>query len=170
MDKRGRPRVYHGLGDGHTKRCTRCKLSKPESEFSRNCSSPDGLRYQCKDCDHKKYIDRKSGIKPCPPALRKAKKCNKCFIIKMLHDFHSNKKSPDGHAYSCIECHKAERESTKLVYNNDTYPDTFLPIKEAATRKLIVLYEQRFECLYNNKLTIHSPADEALECLERNGL
>lgn len=33
------------------KPCSKCKLSKPISMFSRNKNNKDGLKFQCKDCD-----------------------------------------------------------------------------------------------------------------------
>ena len=36
------------------KRCNRCKLVKPLSEFGRNKNTKDGLLYYCKDCGRKR--------------------------------------------------------------------------------------------------------------------
>ncbi len=33
------------------KRCTKCEIEKPKSEFSKNCTYKEGLKYSCKDCD-----------------------------------------------------------------------------------------------------------------------
>lgn len=33
-----------------TKKCSKCKIEKPKSEFSKNSRSKDNLRSQCKEC------------------------------------------------------------------------------------------------------------------------
>jgi hypothetical protein len=35
------------------KKCSRCKIVKPRSTFSRASKEPDGLQYHCKECDAK---------------------------------------------------------------------------------------------------------------------
>jgi len=35
-----------------TKTCSRCKMAKPVSDFSKRSQSKDGLHYLCKDCKH----------------------------------------------------------------------------------------------------------------------
>ena len=45
------------------KRCTKCKIKKPESKFYPNKKSPDGLETQCKECrkvnnDKRKHLKR----------------------------------------------------------------------------------------------------------------
>lgn len=37
------------------KTCTRCRLTKPASEFSKDSRGKDGLQGWCKDCGHKHY-------------------------------------------------------------------------------------------------------------------
>ena len=133
------------------KLCTKCKKRKPESQFSVNRLEKDGLRYQCKQCDHNDYVRRRKNksinFKPCPPALRKAKPCSQCHIIQMLYHFNRNAKSPDGHDYTCKACIRAERNNPKLAYKEDSCPAEFRPISERRTRKQIKLYEKRFAVL-----------------------
>lgn len=40
------------------KECSRCHRELPESEFSKNISTKDGLQFWCKSClnDYKKYV------------------------------------------------------------------------------------------------------------------
>lgn len=38
------------MGSVNTKVCTKCGVEKPHSDFSKYKSSPDGLRYWCKEC------------------------------------------------------------------------------------------------------------------------
>ena len=35
-----------------TKACSKCGIDKPLSEYSIHRSSPDGLRYSCRECQH----------------------------------------------------------------------------------------------------------------------
>lgn len=34
-----------------TKVCYKCKVEQPEANYSKRCNTPDGLRYDCKDCN-----------------------------------------------------------------------------------------------------------------------
>lgn len=41
-------------GETHTKRCSKCGVEKPRTEFSRDRQKKDGLRYECKPCDSRR--------------------------------------------------------------------------------------------------------------------
>jgi hypothetical protein len=39
-----------------TKKCTSCRKTRPKSEFHKQQSTKDGLRYECKKCNKKKAL------------------------------------------------------------------------------------------------------------------
>ncbi|MEO5348932.1 MAG: hypothetical protein H7836_04735 [Magnetococcus sp. YQC-3] len=113
-----------------TKICTKCKIEKDKSEFSKNSRSKDGLFHNCKSCQHDYYI-RNKPIKPIidESAIEKktTKTCFKCKIEKELTEFCKSKKSKDGHYYYCNDCRKEYyrkneikfRKKTRDYYNNN---------------------------------------------------
>jgi len=47
------------------KECTQCGKTKPVSEFNKNRTYKDGLRYECRSCHHKRYhnVEKKEKYK-----------------------------------------------------------------------------------------------------------
>jgi len=43
--------------------CSKCGLEQPETNFSKACNTPDGFRYDCKDCVKQYRIEHKEQIR-----------------------------------------------------------------------------------------------------------
>lgn len=80
--------------DGN-KSCAKCSLSKSISEFGKDVTSPDGLKYTCRSCMKSKAIQRI----PVP-----YKTCRQCGIEKNYYEFYLTKWSSDGLSAYCMEC------------------------------------------------------------------
>ena len=98
------------------KKCTKCGVVKSLDEFYNNKPTKDGKNYRCIVCTQKGY-DNKKGKNPfcfdCvlpnfidifTSTLIKLKKCTKCNELKILDEFHNNKRTKDGKAFQCIVC------------------------------------------------------------------
>ncbi len=85
--------------------CSICKTSKKLTEFTKDKSTSDGLRCQCRGClsEKRKYYYNN----------RPDKKCNKCFKFKKFSEFSKDQKSKDGYYGSCKKCNKIARENYK---------------------------------------------------------
>lgn len=44
------------------KRCSKCNLDKPKTEFAKRSKSKDGLRYRCFDCEKMYRVENKDRI------------------------------------------------------------------------------------------------------------
>jgi hypothetical protein len=106
-----------------TKTCTKCKVSKPHSEFYKRAASQDGLSYVCKACYKIKYYETEDNTKLTHNidelVISKTKLCSNCKETKPRSEFGKNRKSPDGINYACKACHKvrnkAKSAKTKLA-------------------------------------------------------
>ena len=86
------------------KKCSKCSVKQPNSNFTVNKAAKDGLSYWCKAC-HKAYRDEKSPPKgPKTSMVGSKKRCSRCKTIKELNQFHLNPKNPTGRVAYCKEC------------------------------------------------------------------
>lgn len=70
------------------KQCNVCKEFKPLSDFHKNKSRPDGLRYSCKNCTNKrnrKWLDKKRKSMSCDEysKMRKSNWCKSNYGITL---------------------------------------------------------------------------------------
>ena len=107
-----------------TKICKECKQEKDESEFSKDRTTKDGLRYRCKVCDSlfRNYVRNNPYIrgkqqnedilkeeKEQQMKQEGKKQCNCCKQWKNLDDFYRNKNHKDGRSSTCKSCQEARR-------------------------------------------------------------
>ena len=124
-----------------TKRCNRCRKTKPVSEFYRMTASKDGYQYACKDCFGKTYRSsnykrRRSNraattIKRTGRGKSARKTCTGCGRMRPLADFCRMAASPDGLAYECRSC----RRERWLAYYADNVAWASLPTGERQAAK-----------------------------------
>ena len=76
------------------KRCIKCGKFKPRSEFHRDATQKDGLRFYCRDCVKtvKKYADPTRPLPVLVPHfIPRTKRCHECGQTKPLGDFYYQK-------------------------------------------------------------------------------
>lgn len=88
-----------------TKPCSRCRVVKPASEFTKNRHKGDGLCSNCKECERRRKAEQK--LKP--KVHEKEKRCSKCNEIKPQTDFSKDAICRDGLRSHCKECVRAAR-------------------------------------------------------------
>lgn len=98
------------------KTCIRCGLEKPLKEFHKKKNTKDGYYSQCKECrripGYQEKIDEQKEL-----LLLGKKRCSKCEIVKLLKDFHTDKRRPDGKKVTCKECYSRTYEKYYQEYN-----------------------------------------------------
>ena len=77
------------------KKCAKCGLIKPLSEFHKNCESADGRVYNCKKCSNHPRIINRNPVE---------KTCSMCKKIKPVSEFHKESGSSDGYRSNCKAC------------------------------------------------------------------
>jgi len=85
------------------KHCTACNTEKPESEFYRDRSRPDGLNWRCKPC-HRLHIADVAMRPPRNLAPEGMKRCQRCKETKPLDQFFADKNQYDGKQRACRDC------------------------------------------------------------------
>jgi hypothetical protein len=88
------------------KTCSRCKLEKPNSAFSKDSGVKDGLKSYCKECGSKvnKKCVEKNRNRNRETVVPEFKTCPKCKKEKPGSDFSKNVNTPDGVQSYCKEC------------------------------------------------------------------
>ena len=112
--------------------------ARPVFDPARPLSGPYKPK-ECMECkqwrEKMNTLDGKLADEPASQAAKPAtKKCSKCGKEKPLDEFYRDKKSPDGYAYNCKECHRLTsresyrktKESTKPVHHSNTNVQTDL--------------------------------------------
>jgi hypothetical protein len=84
-----------------TKTCTKCKIEKNESEFSKDNYKKDGLQNQCKECQKQYRRELKRTI---IKKMVETKTCTKCKIEKKPNEFSKDNYRKDGLCSWCKEC------------------------------------------------------------------
>jgi hypothetical protein len=99
------------------KTCSKCKVSKPFSEYYKDKSRNAGLTLLCKECFKeraRKYSERYRQT----PSYKTTKTCYKCKVSKTISDFCLDKHRKDGRSSCCKEC---AREKGRLY--REKYPE-----------------------------------------------
>ena len=111
------------------KRCSKCGKLKDKSEFSKQSSRKDGLRYWCKKCEcdylHEYYRRNRKSVKKYYSYEEihrdvggvKEKWCRRCRKWKALIDYHKNVAAKDGVYIWCKECITNSRKRRLAVRN-----------------------------------------------------
>jgi hypothetical protein len=90
------------------KKCTKCGIVKPLSEFYPNIfNKKDGRRYRCKQCELT------------PPTSYKViteRLCKKCGKVKPISEFPAFRLSSTGHNSTCRECMHMTNGKNNLLY------------------------------------------------------
>lgn len=63
------------------KQCGECKLSLPETEFSKNRARKEGLSWSCKNCNRKAYV-RTKGYADWPQVKARRKKYSQDWLCR----------------------------------------------------------------------------------------
>lgn len=120
--------------------CSRCKIEKDYTEFSKNKSTTDGLNYQCKICFKEYYSKHKDKI--IKSSLDNQQK-RADFRKKYLKTYSSSwrKQNPSKNTYksATYRCRKLKatpkwvnKEDIKIVYDNcpkGYHVDHIMPLK-----------------------------------------
>lgn len=88
-----------------TKKCSKCKESKPLVQFNKQKGAPDGHRGVCKAC-HRTYMKQRNN----PRKKTGAKTCSMCKMKKDVSLFSSDKGRSDGLQSNCKMCAKLLRQ------------------------------------------------------------
>jgi hypothetical protein len=83
------------------KTCTRCKITKPLTDFCKNKNSVDGHEHSCKECRKAYRQKRKETLVPTLPDV---KECSCCGAVKPASEFRSHNLHSTGLASACKEC------------------------------------------------------------------
>jgi len=110
------------------KKCSKCKIEKEITEFSKDKSRKSGLTSHCKQCkneygkkwnkenkEHKKEYNKKY-YKPkikTEPLYILVKKCAKCKVKKDRSEFTKDRRLKSGLISQCKQCKKEWREGNK---------------------------------------------------------
>lgn len=118
------------------KECPTCKETKPASEFFRDKSRRDGLKYSCRDCSTQKkpgYKKRSFG------KVRKV--CNICSRSLPASSFVYSNTHPDGLELRCRTCRSWRSRSAKpSVDEVEAYEAKIDNIIQSATMRLMSNY------------------------------
>ena len=92
------------------KRCSKCKQIKLLTEFYRNKTKVDGYRETCKVCSeeykrtYRKANAEKNRKRKLEDVRENDKKCTKCKVIKLGHEFDLDATKASGLSAWCKEC------------------------------------------------------------------
>jgi len=137
------------------KLCHKCKKWKDESEFSKESSRKDGLKFWCKKCDQayarKRYRKDMKGLKEYYSYEErhrvvdgvKQKRCNRCKRWKAESMFYRKRRHKDGLATWCAKCtreyvgkrHKVDGKSVKRYYSYEENHRVVNDVKQKRCRR-----------------------------------
>ena len=108
----------------HTFKCAigrvsaqQCRVLRERPVFDPHhfCEGPYRPK-QCMEC--KEWEDNMTHVIEQQEHEKKEKKCSCCGQVKPLEEFYKDKKSPDGHKYTCKEC-QSKSKAKKAAANID---------------------------------------------------
>jgi len=104
--------------------CSRCKISKSLSNFSKRSSNSDGLDYYCRNCKSEYNKSRQF-----MPDYSGFKVCTECNTEKQKVEFHRDHRRKDGLEGRCKPCNdsRARRNELKRYYGitHEQYDDMY---------------------------------------------
>jgi len=91
-----------------TRRCAKCGVEKPLTEYRVCAKSRDGHRKVCKECQKiqkRNWYRRKAARGDLyEPKTDGTKQCSQCRTVKPITEFHVNSYAKDGRASQCKQC------------------------------------------------------------------
>ncbi len=97
--------------------CSKCKVSKPTSEFSKHSRSKDGLRYRCKSCERdyqRKWREANREYNNANPECQpEIKVCSRCNVFKPCSEFPKDMKRKGGRRGVCNSCVREYQQKYK---------------------------------------------------------
>lgn len=97
------------------KRCSRCNIIKPVSEFNKKSYSKDGYSPACKNCASVLY-GHKIPYNNIKHDINDTKQCSGCKEIKNINEFYVNTYHKDGLCSRCKQC--SDIRTKKYRQNN----------------------------------------------------
>jgi len=92
------------------KTCSKCKQTKVLDDFSKDKSTKDGYRCQCKECSKKKSKATKVKTEIQAEDLTIHKTCTVCKKVLSLDSFSNDKSTKDGKRCQCKSCTSERRK------------------------------------------------------------
>ena len=109
----------------NSKTCSKCKVSIPLTEFSKDSKAADGLRRYCKECakkcDKERSAERKRKLESGELKYPSEKKCSKCNLTKKKEEFRLNSRNSDGLNSYCTRCQSLYHIRSKYGLNEEEY-------------------------------------------------
>lgn len=125
-----------------TKICTKCKMEKLLSEYSKKAARRDGLRCRCRFCtaeDDRERTLRLTKARLAHPITKTRKVCVKCGIGKPVSAFGKLANTHDGLGYRCQSCRSKKRLLSTVELQKRTQLERYLcehPDSRAKTRDI----------------------------------
>lgn len=103
------------------KRCNKCGVIKPVSEFCKHTRHSDGLASWCSECSNKSKRDNYANRKTIEFDYPEYKTCKKCLKTKPAVKFTKNPLFKDGLDTKCMDCMAKEHSNRSFarILNND---------------------------------------------------
>lgn len=115
---------------GDPKTCSKCKATKPSSEFYNEPKRPDGKCPWCKRCKNDQPSKKRARERENIRQNTLSKKCSTCQEVKPASEFFSNTRRQDGLATNCKTCSaesvrrwSARNKQYKAAYRKRYYAD-----------------------------------------------
>jgi hypothetical protein len=114
---------------GKTKRCIKCRASKPVSEFGIKVSAIDGMQTYCSPCNYKESQRHKAKLKEAEKTKSlvihstRLKQCTKCKATRFHHNFY-DARTPDGKFDRCIDCCNTHSPNWKQYRDHTAWLET----------------------------------------------
>lgn len=103
------------------KKCAKCKIEKPFTEFNSDKTNKDGLESRCRRCkseDNKKRLQKKK--QTIEYAFVTEKVCNKCDQCLPASQFQKDSYSKDCLKKMCKKCYSVKRKTPTQIEKNVT--------------------------------------------------
>lgn len=138
-----------------TKTCSRCGVSQPLGNFSKQAASPDGYLASCKPCTSEAKKRQRAALKArsdeeieAAAALRPPRACRICKEVKTFDGFTRDRGRRDGRGTVCLICAKGLTKH----YNSLVDPEVMKQRKAEGYRKNRATY-RRYRLRYDFDLT-----------------
>jgi hypothetical protein len=113
------------------KRCARCLVEKPTSDFHKHHSRRDGLQDWCKRCQRVNDAAKRAALSVAKVIARRqeirsraqlGKACGHCGVVKPLDEFTVDRRKPDGRKSTCRPCEAPARRDAWARYRAKQLP------------------------------------------------
>jgi hypothetical protein len=116
------------------KRCTKCGIAKPLTEFySNRFNKKDGHRYRCKQCEL---------TPPSEYEIITERLCRKCGKVKPIYEFPKFKLNKSGRNTTCSVCMGTTNIKNSLIYFRNNTPERILELEMDGTVKICMNCQQ----------------------------